>query len=258
VKNRQQATAYTPGMKESFAWWTREFIDELRSEVKLPIEWSMGRTVIIFALASKQSRPRMGDTLYFELPAGIKIESLKTETHLFLFENPPADPLMALAMAQSAVACYTCTTTGAEDDQGNRELKVQWSIDGETPPVLNRVTGDIIRPKTVVGMQQVRAKVVALNVVPYEYSFEQEKKEWDPIYSDRETIVSASHALGNKTNDPDYRDASKGWILVKGLKPREPTFEGPEARALLLAVPDSGKLVLVSLRKRKKDEEDEE
>ncbi len=47
-------------------------------------------------------------------------------------------------------------------------------------------------------------------------------------------------------------------MLVTGLTPRDRIPEVHDAKALALAVPDSGKLVLVSLRKRKKDEEDEE
>jgi len=260
---KQQSASYSPAMKESLAWWTKEFVEGMKSEIKLPIEWIVGRTVLIFAQASKANRPKMGDTLYFELPAGIKIESLKTETHLFLFENPPSDPWMALAMASSADAHYTCNTTGAENEQGNLEIKAQWRIDGASPPVLDRVIGGKVRPQTPAGMQQVRAEVVALDVIPYDYSFEQEKKEWDPIYSAREKVIADPQASGKRQtadllSDPDDRDANKGWMLVTALKPRDRIPEERDAKALARALPASGNLVLVSLRKRKKDEDDQE
>jgi hypothetical protein len=265
---RRQSAPYAPAMKESLAWWTREYIDGLRSEVKLPIAWIVGRTILIFAQAGRASRPRVGDTLYFELPAGIQIDSLKTEAHLFLFDNPPTDPWVALAMVGTAFARYTCKTTGAENDRGNVEIKAEWQIDGVAPPVLSRVSNGIVRPHTPGGMQQVRAEVEANGVVPYEYNFEQEKKEWDPIYSEREGVVlsrsldegievASRFPVGRQstknTGDPDDRDANRGWKLVTGLKPRDRIPVERDAKSLALALPESGRLILVSLRRRKRD-----
>ncbi len=257
---RQQSAIYSPTMKESLAWWTKEYIEGLKSEVKLPMAWIVGRTVLIFAQAPKSSRPHVGDTLYFELPAGIRIDSLKTETHLFLYENPPSDPWTALAVAGVADARYTCKTTGAENERGNLEIQAKWRIDAATPPVLDRVYGGIVRPRTPAGMQQVRAEVVADDVVPYEYNFEQEKKEWEPIYSKHVTITAPPELERNRfpAHDPDDINPSKGWMLVTGLKPRDAVIGERDAKALALALPESGKLILVSLRKRKRGEEDED
>jgi hypothetical protein len=85
---QKQATKYSRGMKEAYAWWTREFLDGLKAEMGLPQEGATVRTIVLFASAAKADRPKNGDQLYFELPDGIEqIESLKTETHLFLFDN---------------------------------------------------------------------------------------------------------------------------------------------------------------------------
>src|SRR5436853_5266848 len=134
---RSQSVAYTPGMKDAYAWWTREFIDGMKAEMKIPQDWNTVRTILLFASAAPGDRPNTGDHLYFEIPAGIEqIESLKTETHLFLFDTLPTTPWQALDLALSARARYTCITLGAENKQGNKELVAQWRIDGSPRPVL--------------------------------------------------------------------------------------------------------------------------
>jgi len=89
-KARSQVVQYTPDFKEAYAWWMREFIDGLRAEIRIPQDWTTIRTLLLFASAPPGSRPATGDQIYFEIPAGIEqIESLKTETHLFLFDTLP-------------------------------------------------------------------------------------------------------------------------------------------------------------------------
>jgi len=178
---RDQAVIYSPGMKEAFAWWTREFLDGLKAEMYLPIDWISVRTIVLFASAAKQDRPKDGDHLYFEIPAGIEqIESLKTETHLFLFDTLPRNPWDALSGTSAAAAQYTCKTLGAENRQGNLEVVAQWRIDGASRPVLKPITSGRFRPSTAAGMQQVRAEVQTASVNSFEYSFEREKLGWDP------------------------------------------------------------------------------
>src|SRR5262249_41715204 len=181
---QSQAIKYSSGMKEAYAWWTREFIDGLRVEVGLPQDWSVVRTILVFASAAKGDRPNIGDDLYFEIPAGIEqIESLKTETHLFLFDSLPTDPWEALRQASSVDRQYTCKTLGADNRQGNREVIADWRIDRTQKPVLKPVSSGTYRPSTPSGMQQVRAAVERASVDSFEYSFEHEKMEWDPEFS---------------------------------------------------------------------------
>ena len=144
---------------------------------------------MLLASAAKGDRPKTGDQIYFEIPEGIEqIESLKTETHLFLFDTLPPDPWQALTSTSSADARYTCTTLGAENKQGNREVVAHWRI-AETPtPLLTRVPSVTFRPNTPTGKQQVRAEVKAPDIVPYEYLFERQKKEWDPEFSADNTL----------------------------------------------------------------------
>ena len=132
---RSQSVAYAPGMKEAYAWWTREFIDGMRAEMKIPQDWSTVRTILLFASAARGDRPKTGDHLYFEIPAGIEqIESLKTETHLFLFDTLPHEPLAGLGTRAVRGRPLYMHHAGAENKQGNKEVVAHWRIDGRQGP----------------------------------------------------------------------------------------------------------------------------
>ncbi|GJH13592.1 hypothetical protein CBA19CS11_32160 [Caballeronia novacaledonica] len=268
---RNQSVRYSPGMKEAYAWWMREFIDGLKAEMKIPQEGSTVRTILLFASAAREDRPTIGQSIYFEIPAGIeKIESLKTETHLFLFDTLPTDPWKALIDASSAIARYTCKTLGAENKQGNREIVADWRIDGATRPILRTVPRSIFRPGKPNDMQQVRAEVVAENVVPFEYLFEREKVEWDPELLS-EGILHPHRELERRIVQEDMRDGGGarewsnvaleealggsrgGWKLVNGLVRRAGSAKENDEAALQRANPDSGSFILVSLRRRRHD-----
>jgi hypothetical protein len=253
---RNQAVAYSSGMKEAYAWWAREFLDGLRAEVHLPQNWTVIRTILLFVSAARSDRPKPGDHIYFEIPAGIEqIESLKTETHLFLFDTLPSDPWEAIHDARSADAQYNCKTLGAENRQGNRELTAHWRIEATPNPVLKSVPSSIYRPRTPSGMQQVRVEVSTASVGVFEYQFEREAKGWDPEFSlDHE--VHPSREIGNEVAlleaqvDPK---SPRAWKLVKGLIARQGYAKEKDQAALMLAAPDSGSFILVSLRRRRKD-----
>ncbi len=251
-----QSVVYSPGMKEAFAWWTREFLDGMRVEMKIPQDWTTVRTILLFASAAAGDRPKTGDNLYFEIPAGIEqIESLKTETHLFLFDTLPATPWQALDGALSAKARYTCLTLGADNKQGNREVAAHWRIDGSPRPVLMRVPSATYRPRPPAGMQQVRAEVQSSSIVPFEYLFERESTAWDPEFARDDEL----HLPIGKAGDAALIEANGGytavqsWKLVKGLLPRLGAAREKDQLALQLASPESGKFVLVSLRRRRRD-----
>jgi hypothetical protein len=252
---RNQAVRYSSDMKEAYAWWTREFIDGLKAEIRLPQDWTTVRTILLFAIAANGDRPKRGDQLYFEIPAGIEqIESLKTEVHLFLFDTLPTDPWEALRRAPSAIAKYTCTTLGVENRQGNREVVADWRIDGTRRPILMRVISERFRPSTPSGMQQVRAEVGTATVVSFEYSFEREKAAWDPEFSHEQVHPSRegiNEAASLKVGEGEKR--TRAWTLVKGLVPRLGSTKEKDEMALRLAAPDSGSFILVSLRRLRKD-----
>lgn len=249
-----QAVPYSPHLKEAFAWWTKEFLEGVSTDVALPRDWTSIRTILIFAEAAVGDRPATGVRLYFELPAGIAIESLKTEVHLFLFNTLPPTPDQALQQLATARERYTCKVIGADNEQGNLELKANWRIEPPSRPVLHRVPTGIHRPTTASGMQQVRADVEAPFVKPYEYSFEREKMAWWPIFSQREELHPTGDAdtAFDIADTPWQKESDEGWKLVTGLKHGEGSAMEKDALALELAKPESGAFILVSLRRRVK------
>jgi HKD family nuclease len=250
-----QAVPYSPGMKEAFAWWTREFLEGLRSEIAIPTGWTTIRTILIFATAAPGDRPNIGEHLYFELPEGIAIDSLKTEAHLFLFNTLPESPWQALDQTANAQAHYTCKVLGAENRQGNRELIAQWQIESSSTPRLRQVPSGVLRPTPPPEMQQIRVEVDAHFVTAYDYQFERERLTWWPLFSEKGEL----HPEGVPKDrfpiaDVGWRKEShKGWKLVVGLKQGEGAAVEKDAEALELAKPESGAFILVSVRRRPSD-----
>lgn len=210
---------------------------------------------MVFASAAKGDRPKPGDHLYFEIPAGIEqIETLKTEVHLFLFGSLPSDPQTALSMALRADARFQCRVLGAENQQGNRELNANWRIDQTPTSALHRVSSGIYRPKPASNMQQVRAEVAEVRIDPFEYQFERERVGWDPELSPSDA-VSASRELVPVAQLRQAVSAERftdGWQLVTGLSARTGAAKESDQAALKLAAPESGAFILVSLRRRRK------
>jgi len=246
---RSQATQYSPALKEAYAWWLREFVEGLRSEIKSPQDWVTVRTILVFAEAS--AAPGIGDQIYFEIPAGIEqLESLKTEVHLYLFATLPSTAWQALHSRYSALASITCTVIGAENRQGNKELAADWLIEEVPHATLKRVAGGVHRPLTPVGKQQVRAEVRQTSVEAFDYSFERERLTWSPELAGEEIFPSSEamepavieEARGGKL-------ASGGWRLVTGLYAGV-AFE-KDQEALGRASPEAGAYLVVSLRRRR-------
>lgn len=254
---RAQAVQYAPEMKEGFAWWTSEFIDGMKAEMKIPRDWTTVRTILLFASAATTDRPKTGENLYFEIPAGIEqIESLKTETHLFLFDVLPATPREALDRAFMSAARYTCTTLGAENKQGNREIAAQWRIDGATGSILLPVPGAIYRPSPPAGMQQVRAEIVKSDVIVSDYAFERESAAWNPAFASSDASLRMPALQIADTARFEANGGSRTareWKLVKGLERRSGSPREKDESALRLVSPDSGSFILVSLRRRSRN-----
>lgn len=254
---RNQAVNYSPALKEAYAWWWREFIEGLRGEVGIPQDWTSARTILIFASAGPKDRPKAKDDLYFEIPAGIEqIERLKTEVHLFLFATLPSDPWNALSLASTADAKYKCKVLGVENQQGNREIACRWRIETDPLPRLMPVQGGFFRPTLAAQMQQVRAEVEAPSLTSFDYSFEREKIGWIPEFFTGEDLVLPhdigqllGHSKVGRSEQPENQ-----WKLVRGLIPPQGAAHEIDQVALRLAAPESGKFILVSLRRRRKGE----
>ncbi|MDU0359827.1 hypothetical protein RWK44_05305 [Rhizobium sp. 25PS6] len=249
---QRQATPYSPAMKEGFSWWFKEYVEGLKAEIRMPTDWVTVRTILAFSHVQGGRGPKTGETIYFEIPAGIEqIESLKTEVHLFLYDTLPADPISAIAAASTASRRYTCQTIGVENGQGNREVSVDWVIDSSW--ALTPVPSATFRPSTPFGMQQVRAKVVNTSLSSYEYAFERERAGWDPAYSEVDVIDVSESSLSDDVARHEargYRQINT-WRLVTSLEPRSGSQLETDQKALNRATPESGAFILVSLRRRR-------
>jgi hypothetical protein len=236
---RRQSVQYSPDMKDAYAWWLREYLKGLSVEIAVPIDWTAGRTILLFAVAAPGDRPKNGDSLYFEIPSGIRIETLRTKTHLFLFDALPADPWEAVQSASFAEVQYECDTLGVENLQGNREVVAHWRVDGTKRPVLTRVPSNTYRPTISSDVQQVRAAIKDRLVESFEYSFEAKRETWHPQLSNQEQL---SQQLPSEKPQPGGKASAENypgkWNLVQGLI----THEGKEQDevALKLAAPESG------------------
>ncbi len=245
--------------------------------MRLPQDGITVRTILLFASVEGDDRPNTGDTIYFEIPAGIQqIESLKTETHLFLFDTLPATPRQALDLALSSSAQYTCITLGAENKQGNMEVVAQWRIDLSPRPMLSRVPGATHRPNPPAGMQQVRAEIKTPSVEALEYLFEREGAAWVPEFASDSELRVDSQGIASMTRVPRHLEsgsndliqrakderliidetrgnypAIQSWKRVLGLVRRTDSPREKDEVALRRAAPESGSFILVSLRRRK-------
>lgn len=252
---RRQAVAYDPSMKDGYAFWTREFIDGLRAEMGIPQDWQSIRTILLFAATENDRLPKVGDEFYFELPEGIAIDSLKTETHLFLFQSLPTNPRAALHGAfSSGVRRYKCKTRGAEDNQGNLEVVAQWRLEEKPRSVFSGVPGGVFRPTPPPDMEQVRAQILEPEVEEFDYRFEREFVKWEPELSSKDVIALVPDAHDQQIVQslrPEKADRSS-WQLVTGLHARDVAVEKDRA-ALMRANPESGSFSMVSLSRRKRD-----
>ncbi|SCY34308.1 phospholipase D family protein [Microvirga guangxiensis] len=251
-----KAIQYDPSLKHAYAWWAKQYYEgvSVEFEVGVPRDWNSIRTILIFAEAASSDRLDIGDTFFFELPSGIQIESLKTEVHLFLFNILPASPFDALNQVEQADAKYTCITLGADDEQGNAEVRADWQIDRTPTPRLQAVLGGTYRPTTPSDMQQVRAKVQSKAVPLFEYGFERETGEWEPVYTEslNDRLPPIPSFLENKVtfNEARGNRPTGDWTLVAGLTPKKGAKMEADEAALERARPDADVFALVSLRRR--------
>ncbi|RYZ69370.1 MAG: hypothetical protein EOP09_07805 [Proteobacteria bacterium] len=241
-------------MKSAFAWWTREFIHGLGAEIKIPTDSLATRTILIFAQPSTGELPKIGERVYFEIPRGIaQIESMRTEMHLFLFDQLPAETSRALQLASRATASYTCITTAVENGQGIRELEASWEIQSAEPTTLLQVRTGVLRPQPKPGIQQICAEIEKSDVAPFEYLFENANKKWKPVYAGDNSdsrISFTARKYASQALPPKNFCGMNGWKLVTGLEPRDIESEESDQRALNLVAPNSGSFILVALGRR--------
>lgn len=250
-ESKNQATQYTPSLKEAYSWWTNQYIDGLKAKSNdTPRDGENKKTVIIIATIQNNLLPKAGEDIYFEMPIEIQeISSMHTDIHLHIFQNIPKSPYAALCSLQSTKASFWCQTVGIEKERGVAELKADWYIaNKKTPYIIPAVPP--FRPNPSPGMQQIRIKIKKELYGNFEYYFDTPKDKWVPITDDNELLQLMPNDKEMVQNLNLVPQEHAEWSIVRGLQSEEKNSKYLDA--LYESSPESGSFILYSLRRRNK------
>lgn len=251
---KNQSVVYQSGMKEAYAWWANEAMEGLVQKTNdFPKDSEKKQTILLFC-QHEDGYLKTDDILYFELPEAIgRIQSLRAEIHLFIFDMLPSSPFEALSNLRSAKKTFWCKVEGLENNKGGKELAVDWYIQDQFRPVLKKASNPF-RPTPSPDMQQIRVKLLNKVYANFEYLFGPQAKKWLPILNQEEKVLYAesfSHEVDKLALIPTE---TRNWFLVKNLEPEDASKyieDSPYHLALKSMEPDSGKFILFSTARRK-------
>jgi HKD family nuclease len=267
---RRQSVNYDPNQKEALAWWSKEAFEGIRDKVNdAPRDTEAKKTLVLLVELDDSKVPKKGDIIYFELPSElVRISSLDSEVHVYVFKNLPSNPRLALQSLDLAVASYWCRTIGIELGRGGVELRADWQISNDARPNLS-LTVHPFRPQTAIRMQQVRVQVYYGVRDKYDYLFGKFSKKWLPVFDDNQ-YQQSQHSNLNTPNPSTIRvDESISkvladlelmpnqehlpWFPVRGLVADTIGSNDTEESSKILNEfsPESGSFVMLSLRRRK-------
>lgn len=238
----RQAVPYDTTMKEAYARWYADYLDQLRIETgAVPREGENRRTIILLAEAAPGARPGPGQRIYFELDRRIEeVKDIETEVHLHLFPHLPSSPSGALVSLQNAATSLVGNVEAIDSGAGSAEVKADWFIGDSRSPVLTP-TSRPFRPTLSPGKQQVRAQIGSELKSRFEYRFEREAVTWEPLLGPE---VLTDEAGKERWSPVVGFEAAGRAEPERKLLPQREMFE-----ALPEMSPDSGSFILFS-RKR--------
>lgn len=245
-----QAVKYDATLKEAYARWYAEYLDRVRVETSdMPRDYESRKTIILLAELGRGDSPKVGERFYFELDKRIEeVKAIDTEVHLHLFLTAPATPRDALRMVTSASKSVVATVEALDSGAGSVEVNADWFIDDSGGPTL-RPTVRPFRPTLSSGKQQVRALIKSELNDTYEYLFEVDADNWEPILGDKVMVDEETKERWN----PVIGFGQPGMNI-------EVEVESPIGRvgvmrfeALPEMSPDSGSFILVSRRRKKRE-----
>jgi hypothetical protein len=235
----RQATPYDTSLKEAYARWFRDYLEQLSIDATdMPRDDESRRTVILFAQAPTGRMPAPGDRIYFELDLRItEVNSIDTEVHLHLFSAMPANPTEALSRAGSSDTALFGKIEAIDSAAGSAEVNADWFIDNPSKPEL-KPAAPPFRPTLTQGKQQVRAQVSRRLNTHFDYLFDGGRGNWSPHIGQEELRDEETDAV---------------WLSVRGLHESAPIELGKLSKLANLreVSPESGSFVLFSRRRRK-------
>ena len=253
----KDSVQYDPTNRDAYAWWAGQFMEGFARKFRdLPQDAEAAKTIVILAERSQGRVPGTDHTIYFELPKALgRVQSMRADVHVYLFDKLPATPAAALDDLTQARTSYWCRTIGIEDDRGGRELWADWYIDDRYNPVLRPVQPPF-RPKPAADMQQLRVQIRGEVYDDYEYLFDSSRSAFEPEF-DEKTFVKVppervERVAALKLIPPEHTE----WFRVKGIRRVEPSdSEDPYHMALRKVSPEGGSFVLMSVRRRSRSNE---
>jgi hypothetical protein len=232
-----QSVPYDTSLKEAYAQWYREYLEQLSIDTTdMPRDGEGRRTVILFAQAPLGRMPIPGERIYFELDQRItEVNSINTEVHLHLFSSLPSTPREALALSSSTALLGK--VEAIDSAAGSAEVKAEWYIDGPARPQLKETIAPF-RPTLRTGKQQVRAIISENLSMRFDYLFDAGRGAWSPMLGE-ERLLDA--------------ETNTSWLPVTGLRESDSpdVKELSQSRDLAEISPESGSFVLFSRRRRK-------
>lgn len=245
------STQYDPDNREAYAWWAGQFMEGLASKFRdLPTEGEAKNTLVILAEARSADAPASDDVIYLELPRDLRLQSLRAEVHVYLYDTLPKSPAQALRQLATAKKSIWCVTIGIEDDRGGKELQAQWRVNSIARPTLTRVPRPF-RPSPAPDMQQVRIRTRYSVHDAYEYLFDPAKPTFQPVF-DQEAALTLSPELARhfealKIVPPEHLP----WFRVTGIRKAEVSApDDPYHAVLRRLTPGEGSFILISRRRR--------
>ena len=246
-----QAVEYEPSMKEAYNWWAVEFLGGLKGHIDdRPKDDRGSPTIVVLAACLGSGLPAEEDVVYFEIPDAIT--AMRKEVHLFLFDELPASPELALDQRKTARSVLRGVVVGLEDGRGGVELVADWQVRlrGGTS-TLAATTERRVRPAPRDGMQQVRVEVLGVADEDLQYEPLRPKRSWSPILEETEaTVEKGSVKNVDDAGDFEFERGMAGWYRVVRLEETGGHRASAYRQAVLEMSPESGSFTLMLRRLR--------
>ena len=236
----RQAAPYDPSLKEAYARWFRDYLEQLSIDATdMPRDEETRRTIILFAEAPPSRVPSPGERIYFEIDQRItEVNSIDTEVHLHLFSVMPATPAAALSRSGTSDLALLGRVEAIDSAAGSAEVRADWFIDDSCGMPALKPTTSPFRPTLTPGKQQIRAQILGNQGARFDYLFDTGRGTWSP-------------RLGEQGLRDEETDTV--WYAVTGF--READTDEAAGLQFLSDLrelsPESGSFILFSRRRRK-------
>jgi hypothetical protein len=136
--------------------------------------------------------------------------------------------------------------------RGGVELRADWFIDNRMNPEL-KAAPNPFRPRPSSGMQQVRVQVHGSVFGQFDYLFDTGRTNWSPIFDREAALIAPSDEREMLASLKLVPPEDGEWYRVRGFERGAASGSDPYRMALQDSSPESGSFILMSLRRRNKE-----